>query len=398
MLSRCSKTVLAIVSAALTFATLAFPSADAQSQAKWTFAIYMSSDNDLDDWAALNMEWLMSVENSRSVNFVVFWDSSTGLAMLYKISKGTMTPLTGFKSSGVEVNMGDPRVLDAFVDYVMSKYKAQSLLLDLWDHGDDFRGICFDEDTGTCVDEDFLTHQEIAKALSGEDIDIIAGDGRGIGVIEAAYEYVVGGVTAEWFVANENYVPLKGFPYGAIAKDLVANPSMTPEQLAEDIVESYAAMYQGGWLTMLSAIRLSEIRSMVSELWDVTSALIEEMDAYRGLVASGKAHATMGRSQYGWEAFVDLPKVFETIYEGLPEGCELKVQTAELLAALAEAVPYIGAGSPGYVLDFGGIAVFFPGAEGSYNHNTWWRGAVFPTMSFAQDGWLDFLYAYFGGK
>ncbi|MEM0343272.1 MAG: clostripain-related cysteine peptidase [Thermoplasmata archaeon] len=398
MLSRYSKTVVGIVTATLALATLAFPSADARPQAKWTFAIYMCSDNDLDEWAALNTEWLMSAGDSRSVNFIVFWDSSTGPAMLYKIGEGTMTPLTGFKYSGVEVNMGDPRVLDAFVDYVTSKYKAENLLLDLWDHGDDFRGICFDEDTGTRVDEDFLTHQEIAKALAGEDIDIIAGDGCGIGVIEAAYEYVVGGVTAEWFVANENYVPLQGFPYAAIAKDLVANPGMTPEQLAEDIVERYAAMYQGGWLTMLSAIRLSEIRAMVSELWDVTSGLIDKMDAYRGLVASGRAHATMGWSQYGWEAFVDLPKVFETIYEGLPEGCELKVQTAELMAAIAKAVPYIGAGSPGYVWDFGGIAVFFPGAEGSYNHNTWWRGSDYPSMSFAQDGWLDFLNAYFGGK
>jgi hypothetical protein len=32
------------------------------------------------------------------------------------------------------------------------------------------------------------------------------------------------GVTAEWFVANENYVPLEGFPYDTIAADLVADP------------------------------------------------------------------------------------------------------------------------------------------------------------------------------
>ena len=398
MLARYSKTIVGSVSAMIALAAFALPSTGAPSQAKWTFAIYMCSDNDLDDWAALNTEWLMSADDSKSVNFVVLWDPSTGPATLYKIGKGTMTSLKGFKYSGVEVNMGDPKVLSAFVDYVMSKYGAQNVLVDLWDHGDDFRGICFDEDTGTSTDEDFLTHQEIAGALAGKDIDIIAGDGCGIGVVEAAYEYVVGGITAEWFVANENYVPLQGFPYDEIAKDLVACPEMTPEQLARDIVERYADMYQGGWLTMLSAIRLSAVSAMVDELWDVTAALIGQMDLYRGLVASGKAHATMGWSQYGWEAFVDFPKVFETIHEGLPDGCELKVQTAELMSAIRTAVPYIGAGSPGYVWDFGGLAVFFPGSEGSYDHNTWWRGSIYPSMSFAQDGWLDFLNAYFGGK
>jgi len=398
MIPRYVKAVVGSVSAMLALAALAAPSSGGQSQANWTFAIYMCSDNDLDDWGALNTEWLMSADDSKSVNFLVFWDPSTGPATMYKIGKGTMTAVSGFKYSGAEVNMGDPKVLGAFADFVTSKYRAENVLIDLWDHGDDFRGICFDYDTGTGADYDFLTHQEIGKALAGKDIDIIAGDGCGIGVVEAAYEYVVSGITAEWFVANENYVPLQGFPYDEIAKDLVVSPDMTPEQLAKDMVERYSEMYQGGWLTMLSAIKLSSVGRMVDELWDVTSLLVRDMDEYRGVVASGKAHATMGWSQYGWEAFVDLPKVFETVYDGAPSGSELQTQTGELMAAIDEAVPYIGASSPGYVWDFGGIAVFFPGAEGSYNHNTFWRGSLYPTMTFAQDGWLEFLDAYFGGN
>lgn len=382
----------------LAIGVLALPAAGASSQAKWTFAIYMCSDNDLDDWAVLNTEWLMSADSSRSVNFIVFWDPSTGPATMYKVSKGKMTELTNFKYNDMEVNMGDPKVLEAFVDYINSNYRAENVLVDLWDHGDDFRGICYDYDSGTDAEYDLLTHQEIGYALAGKHVDIIAGDGCGIGVAEAAYEYVVSGVTAEWFVANENYVPLQGFPYDKIAKDLVASPDMTPEQLAKDMVERYAEMYQGGWLTMLSAIKLSAIAKMVDELWDVTSILVRDMQTYRGLVASGKAHATMGWSQYGWEGFVDFPKVFETVYEGAPAGSDLKVQTGELMAAIEAAVPYIGASSPGYVWDFGGIAVFLPGAEGSYNHNTFWRGSLYPSMSFAQDGWIDFLDAYFGGK
>ena len=397
MRSSSSKIGVTAVCALLAFGLLALPAAGGQ-QAKWTFAIYMCSDNDLDEWGVANTEWLMSAPTSKDVNLVVLWDTSTGPAKLFKITHDKMTEMTDFELDGKEVNMGDQAVLVTFVDYVNSKFKATNVLVDLWDHGDDFRGICYDYNTGTDVSFDILSHQEIGTALAGKHVNIIAGDGCGIGVIEAAYEYVLRGVTAEWFVANENYVPLEGFPYGEIAADLVANPSMTPEQLAKDIVVRYEAMYQGGWLTELAAIKLPSIAKVVDELWDVTSILVKEMKTYRGLVASGKARATMGWSQYGWEGFVDFPTVFEVVYDGAPAGSSLRVQTGELLDAVHAAVPYIGMSTPGYVWDFGGIAVFFPGSEGAYVHNTFWRGSLYPTMQFAQDGWLDFLDSYFGGK
>ena len=379
---------------------LALPASGGQSkQAKWTFAIYMCSDNDLDEYGELNMEWLMSAPDSKDVNFVVLWDTSTGPANLYKVGHDSMIEMTDFALDGKEVNMGDPAVLVSFVDYLNSKFAATNVMLDLWDHGDDFRGICYDYDSGTDTNYDLLTHAEIGDALAGKHVNIIAGDGCGILCIEAAYEYVVRGVTAEWFVANENYVPLDGFPYDWIAADLVANPGMTSEQLSKDIVLRYQEYYSGGgWLTELAAVKLPAVANLVDQLWDVTAILEKEMNTYRGLVVSGKAHATMGWSQYGWEGCVDLPKVFEVIYAGAPMGSKLKMECAELMAAIDSAVPYIGAGAPGYVWDFGGIAVFFPGAEGSYVHNTFWRGSMYPSLSFAQAGWIDFLHAYFGGK
>jgi len=393
-----SKICVLGICAFLALGAFSFSGSAGGQGAKWTFAIYMCSDNDLDAYGVLNTEWLMSAPTSKNVNIIVLWDTSTGPAKLFKITHDKMTEMTNFALDGKEVNMGDPAVLVAFVDYINMKFKAANVLVDLWDHGDDFRGICYDYNTGTGSDSDLLSHQEIGTALSGKHVNIIAGDGCGIGVVEAAYEYVVRGVTAEWFVANENYVPLDGFPYDVIAKDLIANPDMTPEQLSEDIVIRYAEMYQGGWLTELTAIKLPAIAKVVDELWDVTSLLINDMKDYRGLVASGKAKATMGWSQYGWEGFVDFPTVFEVIYDGAPAGSDLKVQTGELLDAVHAAVPYIGMSTPGDVWDFGGIAVFFPGAEGSYVHNTFWYGSLYPTMQFAQDGWLAFLDSYFGGN
>ena len=366
-------------------------------EARWTFAIYMCSDNDLDAWGEMNTEQLMSVGSTKDVRFVVFWDPSTGPANLYLIEKGLMTEKTNFAYNDKEVNMGDPVVLEAFVDYLNAKYAASNLLLDLWDHGDDFRGICFDDNTATDAEEDYLTHQEIVGVLDGKDVSIIAADGCGIATVEVAYEYALGDV-ADWFVANQNYVPLQGFPYDAIAEDLVSMPGMSAERLSADIVKRYAEYYQGGWLTELAAIKLAAMEPMVDELWDVKEVLMSDMETYAEFLAAGRGHAMMGWSQYGWEGTVDFATIFEVVNKRAPAGSELKVETGELLAAIEAAVPYVGSGTPANVWDPEGLAVFFPGSLGSYEHNVWWRSGAFEALQFAQDGWIELLQSYYAAQ
>jgi len=384
--------------AVFVFGSFATVGASGQASAKWTFAIYMCSDNDLDAYGELNNEWLMSVGSSDDVNIVVFWDRSDEPAYLYKILEGSMEELTDFDYNGVEVNMGDPDVLAAFVSYLDSEMEADRVLLTLWNHGDDFRGVCFDYTTGTDDSVDYLTQLEIGDRLAGKPIDVIAVDGCGLGCIETAYEYVSRGVTAEYFVASGNYVPLDGFPYDKIAADLVADPDMSPEMLSKDIVERYAEYYQKGWLTELAVVKLTALNDLLDELWDVTEILMDEMATYRWLVAEGRGEAIMGWSQHGWEATVDMATVFEVIYAGAPEGSELKAEAEELMDAFAEAIPYNGLGSPADVWHPWGLSVFFPPSAGSYRHNVWWHGSIYPTLAFAQDGWLDFLGAFWGKK
>lgn len=394
MSSRLTKACVLTAIAFVTLSAFVLPSGAAQQSSKWTFAIYMCSDNDLDYWGELNTDWLKEVGSTAAVNFVVLWDTSDGPAKLFKIEKRKMVEMTDYKYNRKEVNMGDPEILGSFMDYLASKFPAKNLLLDLWDHGDDFRGICFDDDTGTNSKTDYLTHQEITAALKGRSLSIIAADGCGLGVIEVAYEYAMNGVTAEWFVANENYVPLQGFPYDMIAADLVADPDMTPEELAKDMVERYPQLYQKGWLTELAAIRLSTVPAMVSELWDVTSILMGDMQTYKGMISAGRGQATMGWSQYGWEGYVDFPTIFEVIFSRAEADSSLQVQTAELLAAIESTIPYVGCSQPADVWDPEGMSVYFPSADGSYKHNTWWRGSLYPNMQFAQDGWIAFLECY----
>jgi len=398
MTGRSSRLYAVAACSLMALSAAAFPIAAQNRDASWTFAIYMCSDNDLDDWGQMNIEWLMEVGSTPEVNFVVFWDSSTGPARLLEIKKNGMRQVTDYEYDSKEVNMGDEAVLRSFASYMVSEFPSDNLLIDLWNHGNDFIGICFDYDTGTSQPRDWLTHQEIGDALAGLPVSVIAADGCGVGIVEAAYEYAMRGVTAEWFVASESYVPLQGFPYDTIASDLVSDPTMTPEELSRAMTERYAEFYNKGWLTELAAIRLSAIESMVEELWDVTVILNQDMRKYRGMLTAGRAHATMGWSQYGWEAYVDFQTVFEVLYARAPAGSDLRTEVGELLQAIEEAVPYVGAGYPAEVWDPEGISVFFPPSYGSFKHNVFWGGEQYPTMQFALDGWVDFLYSYYGRR
>src|SRR4030043_99888 len=85
----------------IAFGAVALPPAAGGKQAAWTFAIYMCSDNDLDYWGQLNIEWLKSVGSSDAVKFVVLWDPSTGPANLWLVEKGSVKQMTDFGAAGV---------------------------------------------------------------------------------------------------------------------------------------------------------------------------------------------------------------------------------------------------------------------------------------------------------
>jgi hypothetical protein len=143
--------------AALTLSAFVIPAGARNGAAEWTFAIYMCSDNDLDIWGEMNTAQLKEVGSTAAVNFVVLWDTFEGPAKLYKVEKSSLVEMKDYRYNGMEVNMGDPAILESFVDYLAARFPSEHLVLDLWDHGDDFRGICFDDNTGTKLAEDYLT-------------------------------------------------------------------------------------------------------------------------------------------------------------------------------------------------------------------------------------------------
>ncbi len=254
----------------------------AASAADWTFMVYMSADNDLEDYGIDDFLEMAEVGSDRRIDIVVQFDRIDGYDSRYgdwqtckrfHITPG-MTPVETNQVEDLgECNMGDPDSLTAFVNWGVAEYPADRYALVLWDHGGGWRSrraaaetqlktvkeVCWDDTD----DGDPLNMQEVRTALASADaeMDLIGFDACLMGMIEVAYELRNSG--AGIMVGSEASEPGGGWPYDTLLADLAANPSMRPDALGAAIVnrfgEYYGKIYDD---VTLSAIDLTAIGSL----------------------------------------------------------------------------------------------------------------------------------------
>jgi len=321
------------------------------------------------------------------------WDGYYEPAYLYKVVNGGHELVRSFPLNGKEANMGDSDTLKTFVDFATKKFEAQHYLLDLWDHGNDFDGSCYDEHP-----EDHLTHDEVVAGLAGHHIDILAYDACLEAMIEVAYEYNVLGMQTDYLVACENYVPLYGFPYDTILEALTANPGMSALEFAKVIVAEYVEFYRprahfnGGVMATLSVIDISMVDEAVKELADLTAVLEANMKTYHDLISKARGEGNLPWAEYGWEYYIDLPSFVQYLEANVPE-VEVSELAGNLLSTLQEdVIKAVGNSKPMDSVGALGLGIWFPPSDAPYYA---YKGLlVYQTLQFASQGWLDFLYAY----
>jgi len=361
--------------------------------------VYMDADNNLDD--PENLDLMDDVGSTDDVNVVVLWDGYYEPAYLYKVLLGGKELIGEFPLNGIEVNMGDPDTLEAFVDFVTKKFRADHYLLDLWDHGNALTGGCVDEHTGVPnLSSDQLRQYEVAEALDGYHIDIIAWDACLQAMMEVAYEYVTLGVDSDYLVASEEYVPWYGYPYDAILQALVDDPEISERDFAVTVAREYAECYRPRAhfndcvMATLSVIDLSTIEEAEGDLSELSALLKtkleDDFDTYRDLISEARGGGILpwGEAYGSW---VDLPTFTLGLYELASEDEDIRASAGEVSDTLInETIVYVGNTEPMESVSALGMAIWFPvsfqKAEARLN--------LYTEMQFASTDWLDFLYAY----
>ncbi len=358
--------------------------------AKWTFAVYLDADNNLEPYALMNLEWLKGVGSNEDVNFVVLMDTYGEDADLLKVEKGTTVPVGEEYDYPKEVNMADPDVLEEFCEIVCSDFPAEKYALILWDHGGGWRGLCWDDTTydETGVD-DCITMVELEDALAGaqadtgEVFDVIGFDLCLMAMPEVAYQ--VWGY-ADYVVFSEETVPGAGFPYDAIATHLVETPTMDGRALSSVIVQDYATYYSStsGYVDWtISAFDMTYMGAMKDAVADLGEALHAGLQVYMNAIQRDLIQA----QEYYYPYNVDL-KGFAMNLQADPiiadEGIKMAAEAVQ--AAVEAGVSDFENGIHNYKSY--GMAIYAP----STNDGMHSIKDTYIDVPFAVDtGWYDFV-------
>jgi len=351
--------------------------------------VYIDADNNLDAYGPYSLGLMEEIGSTQNVNVIVLWDGLYQPAYMYRVIKGGLEEVKGFALNGKEVNMGDPFTLQTFVDFTVGKFSAQHYVLVLWDHGNDVSGCCWDD-----TSDDHLTHPEVATALSKWHIDVLAFDACLMAMVEVAYEYNQYGLSTDYLVGCENYVPVYGYPYNTILAGLNQNPAMSERDLAKMMTQYYAEFYQprahfnGGVMATLSAIDIAKVDEVVADLKVMTQVLMKGMEGNHEMISDARGEGMLPWSEYGWDLYIDLPTFVENITFTTNDST-IKGAGNALLYSLSEAIVALGNTEPMESAGAKGMGIWFPSS-----YHMMWGFEPYNATKFAAQGWLDFLKAY----
>ncbi|MBN2531686.1 MAG: hypothetical protein JXB88_02280 [Spirochaetales bacterium] len=268
----------------------------------WTVMVYMDADNNLEKNAIEDFNEMESVNLQRTgIRVIVLldrisgYDSSNGDwtgTRLYKIERDYVHPLNpviiserlesdelGLTIDGnEELNMGDPGVCSAFVDFCMEEYPAEDYFLIFWNHGSGwlkksgeidtfspdrdttggpFRYVCSDD-----TDSDMLYTKEVSDSIEGKGVTVVGFDACYESMLEVAYELRN---DADYMIASEEIEEGDGWEYNLWLKDF-ASSGQSATDLIEAVVDAYASRYSDYTGKTLAGIDLSRVEAANSAL------------------------------------------------------------------------------------------------------------------------------------
>lgn len=404
------------------------------SRPKWTFMVYLDADNNLESAGIDDFLEMASVGSTTEVNIVVQMDRHphsdppyysdaygdwTGTRR-FLVQSGDDPGVTPVQDLG-EQNMGDPAVLQGFVEWAVTNYRADHYALAIWNHGDGWRTLhkrmlerALDAESrgesgwavarGVATDDtdgDMLYMKEVQTALEAAKqrlqdrhnlavkVDVVGFDACLMGMVEVAY--ALRDVT-NYMVGSEELEPGDGWPYDAILGDLTATPAMTPTQLADLIVTEYGSSYSSG-ITQ-SAVDISKMGNLLSKVnafANTAHGEWSELEAAR--TNTIQYHPWWSASCWGVDLWDFADEVHSRVVSPTIKTAALDLKTAIDDFVVSEHHSSNMAGSHG-------IAIYFPPTQAVFNddpdHTGYEESNTFMPVDFVKyskwDNWLQDFY------
>ena len=301
-----SLVVLLVLLISMTGNAIAAPPAP---RAKWTVMVYISGDNNLEDYVVKDIELeLAPTGSSANVQVVALADRAPGYdtsrgdwqsTKLYHVTQGMLATPENAVADWGERNFGDKQTLIDFVTWTKTNYPADHYALYFWGHGWNWHpGWVMQDDTNN----DTLDMDEVKAALPSIGfIDMVGFDGCNMASIEVQMLWR-GHATA--LSHSQEYVGWDGIEYDLVLAQLAANPNMTADSVA--IATSQSASKDKTWSAVAVDARFDALVTAVNN-WSV--ALNNGLAANRS-----KYNRAFGATRSFWQAPMDKD-LYDMAYE-----------------------------------------------------------------------------------
>ena len=358
----------------------------AAPRAKWTVMVYISGDNDLEDYVVQDIELeLAATGSSDSVQVIALADRGPGYdtsrgdwqtTKLYRVTQGMLATPESAVADWCERNFGDPQTLIDFVTWTKTNYPAEHYALYFWGHGWSWHpGWVMQDDT----DEDTLDYHETKAAIPSLGfIDVVGYDGCNMASIEILKLWH-GHATA--FTSSQEWVGWEGIQYDVVLAQLASNPNMTADQVA--IATSQSATSDKTWSAVAVDGRFDALLTAVND-WSVA--------LNNGLAANRKKYdRAFGATRSFWQAPMDKD-LYDMAYEikRLVSGRDIRLTSQAVMNAVDAVV--LDERHVNAYADAHGITIYhISKATQKDSDYSYYR----TTLDFAlQTGWDEFLDAY----
>ena len=402
--------MVVVVAFALPSASVALSdaeTADAEDGKDWTLLMYWDADNNLEFCTDFALDtWSAALTSNADVNLVAYVDLlSVSGTWVYEVKDGGYETVQTWE----ELNSSSPATLERFIDYGLENYPAEKTMLVIQDHGYSWRGVCMDETDGggiMRIDPMAWAIRNSTGTNDGVGVDILALDACSVATVEIAYELRD---TVDYFAASQLVVPYDGLPYKMIIEALVAEPTMTPEEISHDMVDMYTEYYSSKELyehiypydqdfIAFSSFNMSYMDDFGTAFIEMTELLEPLVAENRDVVKAAWDYALLGKwaNIGGWEYLPDAYSLFEGMAGMDPElDYAIEVFLEAFDAALI---------NEGNSDSFGevprGLNIHFPPSLATYDSESWKWAMQFVYHDIGLDlvdesQWVDCLMEYY---
>jgi hypothetical protein len=206
--------------------------------------VYMAADNDLSNFAEMNLLQMQRANQNDAINVIAFvdWPQASD-TYVYRLRNNTREVIERIPN----VPSNERQYLQRFLSTTISQYPATNYCVILWGHGDGIDWIYKDEPKAEAIFTDargnMMKISELGAALDsfpGGQISVLGFDACLMGMAEV-YEQIR--KSAKYIVGSCDEVPKNGLPYDRILGKLAGDPSISPGDLGKLIVDEFVDSY-----------------------------------------------------------------------------------------------------------------------------------------------------------